>query len=127
MRTISIRIEFDSLVEDGSYDAVEQITQACIPLKLIVKEFYKQMNPDIWDGSGERPDSFDTHAWEYPLTDAVHLELAFGYDESDGGWKYFCDLVYSSDNSSFDMTSGHGIDSPQNIINSVMQLCREYE
>ena len=28
MRTISIRIEFDSLVEDGSYDAVEQITQA---------------------------------------------------------------------------------------------------
>ena len=23
MRTISIRIEFDSLVEDGSYDAVE--------------------------------------------------------------------------------------------------------
>ena len=69
----------------------------------------------------------DTHAWEYPLTDAVQLELAFGYDESDGGWKYFCDLVYSSDNSSFDMTSGHGIDSPQNIINSVMQLCREYE
>lgn len=63
-------------------------------VKLIVKEFYKQMNPDMWDGSGERPDSFDTHAWEYPLTDAVHLELAFGYDESDGGWKYFCDLVY---------------------------------
>lgn len=38
-------------------------------VKLIVKEFYKQMNPDMWDGSGERPDSFDTHAWEYPLTD----------------------------------------------------------
>lgn len=96
-------------------------------VKLIVKEFYKQMNPDMWDGSGERPDSFDTHAWEYPLTDAVHLELAFGYDESDGGWKYFCDLVHSSDNSSFDMTSGHEINSPQNMINSVMQLCREYE
>lgn len=25
-------------------------------VKLIVKEFYKQMNPDMWDGSGERPD-----------------------------------------------------------------------
>ena len=34
-----------------------------VRVKLIVKEFYKQMNPDIWDGSGERPDSFDTHAW----------------------------------------------------------------
>ena len=56
-----------------------------VRVKLIVKEFYKQMNPDIWDGSGERPYSFDTHAWEYPLTDAVHLELAFGYDESDDG------------------------------------------
>ena len=31
MRTISVRIEFDSLVEDGSYDAVEQITQASYP------------------------------------------------------------------------------------------------
>ena len=50
-------------------------------VKLIVKEFYKQMNPDMWNGSGERPDSFDTHAWEYPLTDAVHLELAFGHDK----------------------------------------------
>lgn len=93
----------------------------------IVNNFYEKMNPDMWDGSGERPNSFDTHAWEYPLTDTVHLELAFGYDESDGGWKYFCDLVYTADNSSFDMTSGHGINLPQNIINSVMQLCREYE
>lgn len=25
MRTISVRIEFDSLVEDGSYDAVEKV------------------------------------------------------------------------------------------------------
>ena len=71
----------------------------------IVNRFYEEMNPGMWDGSGENPDSFDTHAWEYPLTDTVHLELAFGYDESDGGWKYFCDLVYSSDNSSFDMTN----------------------
>ena len=93
----------------------------------IVNRFYEEINPDMWDGSGKMPDSFDTHAWEYPLTDTVHLELAFGYDESNGGWKYFCDLVYSSDNSSFDMTSGHEINSPQNMINSVMQLCREYE
>ena len=50
-----------------------------------------------------------------------------GYPYMCPHWKYFCDLVYSSDNSSFDMTSGHEINSPQNMINSVMQLCREYE
>lgn len=93
----------------------------------IVNSFCKEMNPDMWDGSGERPDTFDTHAWEYPLTDAIHLELAFGYDESDGGWKYFCDLVYSSDNSSFDMTSGYGINSPRSMTESVIQLCQMHE
>ena len=49
-------------------------------VKLIVKEFYKQMNPDMWDGSGERPDSFDTHAWEYPLTDAIEGNCGCGWD-----------------------------------------------
>lgn len=60
-----------------------------VRVKLIVKEFYKQMNPDIWDGSGERPDSFDTHAWEYPLTKSGYCpdcqKALFGteYDRSD--------------------------------------------
>lgn len=39
-----------------------------------------------------------------------------------------CDLVlHIYKDEEFNMTSGHGIDSPQNMINSVMQLCREYE
>ena len=35
MRTISIRIEFDSLVEDGSYDAVETCRLNCFADRVV--------------------------------------------------------------------------------------------
>lgn len=42
------------------------------------------------------------------------------------GWCHYCDLVYQSDDSSFDMLSGHGIDSILNVTDTVMDLCRDY-
>lgn len=92
----------------------------------IVKNFFNQMNPDMWSGNGNRPISFDDRAWQYPLTNEVSLELTFVNNEEDG-WCHYCDLVYESDNVSFDMLSGYGIDSVQNIIDTVLDLCRDYE
>jgi len=92
----------------------------------IVKNFFNQMNPDMWSGNGNRPISFDDRAWQYPLTNEVNLELTFVNNEEDG-WCHYCDLVYESDNSSFDMLSGYGINSVQNIIDTVLDLCRDYE
>jgi hypothetical protein len=92
----------------------------------IVKNFFNQMNPDMWSGNGNRPISFDDRAWQYPLTNEVNLELTFVNNEEDG-WCHYCDLVYESDNVSFDMLSGYGIDSVQNIIDTVLDLCRDYE
>lgn len=63
--------------------------------------------------------------WQYPLTDDVNLEITFVYNEEDG-WCHYCDLVYQSDDSSFDMLSGHGIDSILNVTDTVMDLCRDY-
>lgn len=68
---------------------------------------------------------FDNRAWQYPLTDDVNLEITFVYNEEDG-WCHYCDLVYQSDDSSFDMLSGHGIDSILNVTDTVMDLCRDY-
>lgn len=42
------------------------------------------------------------------------------------GWCHYCDLVYQSDDSSFDMLSGYGIDSILNVTDTVMDLCRDY-
>lgn len=92
----------------------------------IVSEYLKEMNPDMWNGNGNRPTSFDNRAWQYPLTNEVNLEITFVNNEEDG-WYHYCDLVYESDNSSFDMLSGYGIDSVQNIIDTVLDLCRDYE
>lgn len=94
--------------------------------KIIVDDFLKDMNPDMWNGQGEQPDSIDTHGWKYPLTDAVNLEITLACNEEDG-WHHYCDLVSTSDNSSFDMLSGYGIDSPQNIMDTVLDLCHDYE
>lgn len=92
----------------------------------IVKDFLSDMNPDMWDGNGNKPESFNERAWQYPLTDNVNLEITFVNDEVDG-WHHCCDLVFTFDNSSFDMLSGYGIDSPQNIIDTVLDLCRLYK
>ena len=92
----------------------------------IAKDFLNQMNPEMWDGNGEKPESFDNRAWEYPLTNEVNLEITFVNNEEDG-WCHYCDLVCASDDASFDMLSGYGIDSVQNIIDTVLDLCRDYE
>ena len=68
----------------------------------IVKDFFNQMNPEMWSGNGNRPTSFDDRALQYPLTNEVNLEITFVNNEEDG-WCHYCDLVYESDNSSFDM------------------------
>lgn len=92
----------------------------------IVKDFFNQMNPEMWSGNGNRPTSFDDRAWQYPLTNEVNLEITFVNNEEDG-WCHYCDLVYESDNSSFDMLSEYGIDSVQNVIDTVLDLCRDYK
>lgn len=92
----------------------------------IVKDFFNQMNPEMWSGNGNRSTSFDDRAWQHPLTNEVNLEITFVNNEEDG-WCHYCDLVYESDNSSFDMLSGYGIDSVQNIIDTVLDLCRDYK
>ena len=92
----------------------------------IEEDFLEKMNPDMWDGYGVKPLSFDEHGWQYSLTDDVNLEITFVNNE-ENGWCHYCDLVYTSDNSSFDMLSGYGIDSVQNIIDTVLDLCRDYE
>lgn len=60
------------------------------------------------------------------IVDGINLEITFAYDEEDG-WHHYCDLVYTKDNSSFDLMSGYGIDSKLNVIDTVMDICRDYE
>ena len=93
---------------------------------VITNAFFIDMNPDFWRGEGDKPESFKDYPWRYQLTDEVDLEITFVFDEEDG-WHHCCDLVYKSDDSSFDVLSGYGIDSVLNLTDTIMDLCRDYE
>lgn len=92
----------------------------------IVNDFFGEMNPTLWDGNSNKPETFDERPWQCELVDGINLEITFAYDEEDG-WHHYCDLVYTKDNSSFDLMSGYGIDSKLNVIDTVMDICRDYK
>ena len=90
----------------------------------IVNDFFKEMNPTFWNGKGNKPQTFKEQICEFDLTDNVSLEITFVQDDNE--WKHYCDLVYTSSGESFDVLSGYGIDSPLNLIDTILDLCKEY-
>ena len=56
--------------------------------------------------------------------DNISLEITFAQDGNE--WNHYCDLVYTFSGESFDMLSGYGIDSPLNLVDTIMDLCKEY-
>ena len=89
---------------------------------LIANTFLREMNPTFWDGTGDKPDSFDERTWECSLTENVRLEIVFAYDEC---WSYYCDLVMGED--SFKQMRGSKINSPVELMKTVQDLCVDYE
>ena len=73
-----------------------------------------------------KPESIEERPWQCKIANGINLEITFAYDEEDG-WCHYCDLVCTKDDSSFDVVSGYGIDSKLNVIDTVMDICREYK
>lgn len=92
----------------------------------IVNDFFRDMNPTYWNGTGNKPSSFDTRVWEYSLQNGVSLDISF---ENNGieGWCHYCELVDEASNEIMECLSGYGIDSALNLVDTVMDLCREYD
>ena len=92
----------------------------------IANEFLKDMNPTFWNGNGDKPSNFDERIWEYKLTETDRLDISFQYDEIDG-WHHCCEIVDDSSNEMMEILSGYGIDSTLNLVDTIMDLCRNYE
>ena len=93
--------------------------------KEIAKDFFKDMNPNFWNGEGKIPETFLEGAWEYNLTKDIILEITMVYDDCERKWKHYCDLVQRND--SIDMATGSGIDSISNLVDTIMDLCKDFE
>lgn len=96
----------------------------------IADEFLREMNPEMWGGQGERPSSFDTRIWvmkdispDYP---GEELNISFDYDDKDG-WLHLVELVDTESNVAIDVLHGYGVDSPQNIADTISDLLKDSE
>ena len=93
----------------------------------IAKAFLHEMNPTNWNGQGEMPAEFDTRTLSF-LTDMpdVRLEISFELCDSDNSddfeWGHYCELVQESSNTTVECFHGYGIDSVQNIADTIRYL-----
>ena len=92
----------------------------------IAKAFLHEMNPTNWDGQGGMPAEFDTRIMEF-TTDMpdVLLDISFEIFMEDDGtfqWEHYCELVQESSDTIVDCAHGYGINSVQNLTDTISQL-----
>lgn len=92
----------------------------------IAKEFLYEMNPANWDGQGEMSAGFDTRTMEF-ITDMpdVLLDISFELCMEDDGtfwWEHCCELVQESSDTIIERVYGYGINSVQNLTDTISQL-----
>ena len=90
----------------------------------IAEEFLKKVNPDMWDGTGEKPESVnDTAIKRYDLSKYNYLDISIEYNEEDKCWNHCCEIVDKEDDMMSEILSGYGIDSKLNLIDTILDLC----
>ena len=97
----------------------------------IAEDFLTKANPTNWNGIGRQPKEFDTRIFTYDI-DSVNgneLDISFEYlneDESDiSGWTHYCELRDKDTEDLMIPLHGYGIDSLQNMIDTIMDICRD--
>lgn len=92
---------------------------------MIANDFFKQMNPTFWNGEGNKPDTFDERIWESELSEYDDLNICLYDDGTD--WVHCCEIVDKQSDTMTEMLTGYGIDSALNLVDTIMDLCKEYD
>ena len=91
----------------------------------IANEFLHYMNPDLWNGEGETPRSFNCGGIYEPEDrfGNLHLEIRFENEtEVQGDWCVYVDLVDCG--CTVEFSSCYGVNSPQNIADCIEAVCQ---
>ena len=98
----------------------------------IAEDFLSRYNPTDWNGEGVRPKEFKAGMIETYDIDSVNgneLDISFEYldeDEADtNGWTHYCELRDKETGDLMIPLHGYGIDSIQNLIDTIMDICSE--
>ncbi|MBO5969888.1 MAG: hypothetical protein J6S14_15480 [Clostridia bacterium] len=89
----------------------------------IAVAFFSQMNPEFWNGVGEKPPTLDERVWECPLSEYARLDISLYYDVIDNLWCHCCEIVEEQSNDMIEMATGYGIDSIENLIDTICFIC----
>lgn len=93
--------------------------------EFIAQCFMDEMNEKMWDGKGNKPFYFDEAQYEYPIGHGFLVGIHFYYDADDEEWGHYCRLI-DADDEVVDYMTGYGIDSVQNIADTICNLCENY-
>lgn len=92
----------------------------------IARDFMGKMNPTNWNGRGRKPKSFDTRIVTYDIDSVNGNELDISFDKSDeDGWTHYCELRDKESGELMVPLHGYGVDSLQNLIDTIMDICSE--
>ena len=96
----------------------------------IATQFMERMNPEMWDGEGEQPSSFNERKYEERIADNIWIEITFvgykyGWEEE---WRYetFVELVADSGQSYGRYTSISEVNNVEGIADMIEYLCETY-
>lgn len=97
-------------------------------IKKIADEFIKKHNPNGWNGNGEPDKEFSTEMEVYYIFEEdVYMVILFEIDMDEGNWSHFVKLYQKSDDQFIDGYHGYGLDSPQNLEDTIYDICRDYK
>lgn len=97
----------------------------------IAQQHLSKMNPDMWDGNGEKPKTFDSRIVTYQLSDGKELDISFEKDKSpdteDEAWEHYCELRDAESGDCLTPLHGYGVNSMQNLADTINDVCNGFE
>lgn len=91
----------------------------------IAEEHFRRVNPSMWDGTGEPPADFVNHQITYSLSRYTELDVCFKRDND--GWRHCCKLRDTPTNTILAIQYGPGINSPQRLVNTIVEISKKLE
>jgi len=91
----------------------------------IAEEHFRRVNPSMWDGLGGQPVAFHNRRITYSVNRCTELDVSFEQDAT--GWRHCCKLRDTLSDLLLTVRYGHGINSPQNLVETIPEICKELE
>ena len=98
----------------------------------IAEDFLSKANPTNWDGVGEQPKELDTRIITYDIDSKNdnELDISFEYLDKDAfpddsGWTHYCELRDKETGDLMIPLHGYGINSVQNLVYTILDICSD--